>query len=386
MRKILILSLIALSLLMIQCGTSTSKKEKFPGRLLAENRVPAESFIKDINGNTSQIYRLENSNGMVVRLTNIGASIVQVIVPDKNGKFDDITLGFADIDTYVKNPMYSGCVVGRFGNRIAKGKFQLNGKTFQLGINNGENSLHGGPDGFHLRFWDGEEIENGVRFSYTSVDMEEGYPGELFAQVTYRLNDANEISIEYQAEAQDSTFVNLTNHSYWNLNGEANGDILSHKMMLNAEFITPVNEGLIPTGELMSVEGTPFDFRDFHSIGERIDDEHQQIIYGGGYDHNFVLSMEDSKTLKLAAIVYSEESGIELTIRTTEPGIQFYSGNFMNGKLKGKNGNDYNYRYAIVLETQHFPDSPNQVNFPSTLLIPGELYNSVSVYKFGIRE
>ena len=386
MNKLLILSFVTLSLMAVQCKTSTEKKTDYPGRDQAEERVLQTSFVKEIDGRTTQLYRLENSNGMVVRLTNIGASLVQVIVPDKNGEYEDVALGYPDVDAYLVNSMHNGCIVGRFGNRIAKGQFMLNGKKYQLFINNGENSLHGGLVGFDLKYWDGEEIENDIRFSYTSPDMEEGYPGELFSQVTYTLNDENEIRIDYLAETKDSTFLNLTNHTYWNLNGEANGEILEHEMMVNAEFITPVDESLIPTGELMNVEGTPFDFKEFHSVGERINDEHEQIIFGGGYDHNFVLAMEDRDELNLAAILYSPKSGVEMTISTSEPGIQIYTGNFMNGSITGKNGQVYDYRHAIALETQHFPDSPNQENFPSTLLIPGDQYKSVTVYKFGIKE
>ncbi len=385
MNKPITLGFLVLSMLLIQCNNLKEKKTNFPGRDQVEERVLSSSFIKEIEGKNSKLYRLENSNGMVVRLTNIGASVVQVIVPDKNGDFEDVALGYSDVDAYLANSMHNGCIIGRYGNRIAKGKFILNGKTYQLAINNGENTLHGGINGFHLGFWDAEEIENGVRFSYTSADMEEGFPGELFAQVTYTLNDENELNLEYFAETKDSTFLNLTNHTYWNLNGEANSEILSHEIMINAEYITPVDAGLIPTGDLMEVKGTPFDFRDFHSIGERINSEHPQIEYGGGYDHNFVLAQEDRNELNIAAILYSPESGIEMTVSTSEPGIQFYSGNFMDGSVSGKNGKVYNYRHALALETQHFPDSPNQLKFPSTLLIPGEKYTSVSSYKFGLQ-
>lgn len=383
MNKFKILGFLALSSLLIQCKPVGEQKSIFPGRDEAEMRVDSEDFSKDINGKTTRLYQLENKNGMVVRLTNIGASIVQVIVPDKEGHFDDVALGYKTIDEYLENSMYNGCIVGRYGNRIAKGKFELNDKTYQLSLNNNENTLHGGFNGFHLAYWDGQEIENGVKFSYTSKDMEEGYPGELTVDVTYSLNDENELSIIYKAQTSDSTFVNLTNHTYWNLNGEANSDILDHEILIKADYITPVDDGLIPDGSLMEVENTAFDFRNFHKIGERINDDNQQIKVGGGYDHNFVLSMKDRDEVYTAAVLKSEESGRMMEVRTSEPGIQFYSGNFMDGSLTGKNGKPYLYRHALALETQHFPDSPNHENFPSTLLIPGGLYSSTTVYKFG---
>lgn len=363
--------------------TGCDKQNKFPDREKAENRVSGASFNKKIDGDLHKLYRLENANGIVVSLTNTGASIVQVIVPDKNGNFEDIALGYKSPEEYLENSMYNGCVVGRYGNRIANGKFYLNGKEYQLSLNDGPNTLHGGIKGINLAFWEGTEIEKGVRFNYTSPDMDEGFPGELSMSVSYTLNDNNELKIEYRAETTDSTFINLTNHTYWNLDGEAMNDILDHEIMIPAEFITPVGENLIPDGSFMKVENTAFDFRQFHKIGERINEDHPQLIFGNGYDHNYVLSMEDSDELHPAAILKSEKSGRFIEVSTSEPGIQFYSGNFMDGSLKGKNNQVYKQRYALALETQHFPDSPNQPAFPSTLLTPGVTWHSVTLLKFG---
>lgn len=370
----------------MQCTPPSEKKSDFPGREEAEMKVSADSFVMNIDGKTTKLYKLENKNGMVVTFTNIGASIVQVIVPDRDGNFDDVALGYKTVEEYLANPMYNGCIVGRYGNRIGKGKFELNGKTYQLNLNDGENTLHGGPGGFHLAYWDGQKKDNSIVFHYVSSDMEEGYPGELSTTVTYTLTDDNEIKIEYLAESTDSTVVNLTNHTYWNLDGEAKGDILGHELKIPAEYITPVDNTLIPDGSFMEVENTPFDFREFHKIGERINADDQQVKFGLGYDHNFVLAREDSEELHTAAILKSEKTGRVMEVSTTEPGIQFYSGNFMNGSLSGKNGNSYSYRYALALETQHFPDSPNKENFPSTLLVPGEKYHSVTIYKFTTSE
>ena len=350
------------------------------------DRINTEDFEKEINGKSQQLFELRNDNGMIIRFTNIGAAIVQVIVPDKNGNFDDVALGYKSLEEYMANPMYHGCIVGRYGNRIGKGKFTLNDIQYQLSLNDKENSLHGGFKGFHLAYWPGEKSENSVKFNYTSKDMEEGYPGELKVEVVYILNNKNELKIKYNAETSDSTIVNLTNHTYWNLNGEANSDILDHYLMIPADYITPVDESLIPYGNLLSVENSPFDFRKLRRIGDSIDSDHEQIQFGGGYDHNFVLAMEDRDEPQLAAELISKSSGRKLTILTTEPGIQFYSGNFMNGTVTGKNGKKYEYRHALALETQHFPDSPNHENFPSTLLIPGDKYESLTVFKFDVEK
>jgi aldose 1-epimerase len=381
--KITYVSIISfIFILSLSCSNSSKNAENSDKSREALDRINAEDFEKEIDGKTYKLFELRNDNGMIVRFTNTGAAIVQLIVPDKNGNFDDIALGYKTLEEYLVNPMYHGCIVGRFGNRIAKGKFTLNGVEYQLALNNNGNSLHGGVNGFHTAYWNGEISENSIKFNYISEDMEEGYPGELKVEVIYSLNNQNELKIQYSAETNDSTIINLTNHTYWNLNGEANTDILDHQIMIPAEYITPVDEGLIPYGNFMSVENTPFDFRELRRIGDSIDSDHEQIRFGGGYDHNFVLAMEDSNDLHLAAKLVSELSGRKLSIFTTEPGIQFYSGNFMDGSFTGKNGKKYDYRHALALETQHFPDSPNQENFPSTLLVPGEKYESVTVFQF----
>jgi aldose 1-epimerase len=347
--------------------------------------VKKENFISTIRGKETKLFTLENENGIVLKLCNYGARIVQVIAPDGKGNFDDITLGWGSIEEYLSNGMFQGCIVGRYANRIARGRIELNGKIYQLSINNEPNTLHGGPNGIHSVVWDAEETEDGVLFSYTSPDLEEGYPGEVKFKVLYSLNNNNEISIKYKATTNDSTYINLTNHAYWNLLGEAKGSILNHELMINAKFITPVDETLIPTGDLMKVDGTPFDFKTFHTIGERINNENEQLKFGKGYDHNFVLNKTKlSKEPELAATVIEPQTGRKLEILTTEPALQFYSGNFMNGKIIGKNGHTYMPRYAFAVECQHYPDSPNHKNFPSTLLLPGKEYYQLTIYRFSV--
>ena len=370
--------LIALLSITVSCNcnkTANSKEE-------LSSLVKPENYITKIDGKETRLFTLENHNGIVLKLCNYGARIVQVIAPDAKGNYEDIVLGWKNIDDYINNGMFQGCIVGRYANRIAKGQFELNGKIYQLSINNDPNTLHGGPKGLHAVIWDAVETEEGVLFSYTSPDMEEGYPGEVQFKVLYSLNDNNEISIEYKAETNDSTYINLSNHTYWNLLGEANGSILDHELLINADYITPVDETLIPTGELMPVEGTAFDFKTLHSIGERIEANEEQLKFGKGYDHNFVLNKtNNTKEPELAVTVTEPVTGRKLEIFTTEPAIQFYSGNFMDGKLNGKNGKPYLFRYALALEPQHYPDSPNQPDFPSTLLVPGEEYYQLSIFK-----
>lgn len=368
------------------CINQGKSGKNYPGRDDALNRVNPDDFIAEIDGKETALYTLENSNGVILRLTNFGASMVQVIAPDKNGNFEDIILGYEDIEGYINDGMYLGCIVGRYANRIAKGKFYLNGKEYNLSVNNGLNSLHGGPGGIHSKVWNAEKIENGIKFTIVSPHMEEGYPGELLVTVKYTLDDKNEIKLDYEATTSDSTFINLTNHTYWNLNGEANTDILQHKLKINADYITSIDTSLIPTGEFMDVTGTPFDFREYKSIGARIENADPQILAAGGYDHNFVLDTEDRSQPEMAAALYSESSGRVLEIFTTEPGIQVYSGNFMDGSVTGKNGSAYEYRHAIALETQHFPDSPNQPGFPSTLLVPGKKYTQTTIFKIETEE
>jgi aldose 1-epimerase len=308
-----------------------------------------------------------------------GATLVSLEVPDREGNFADITLGCDSLEGYLSASPYFGSTVGRYANRISKGKFTLDGVEYTLAQNNGENHLHGGIQGFDKVIWEAEPVRMeeavGVKFVYLSKDGEEGYPGNLTSTVAYMLTDRDELRISYELETDKATPVNLTHHSYFNLAGQGNRDILDHELMIDADKYTPVDEGLIPTGEIRNVEGTPMDFTTPHTIGERID----QVE--GGYDHNFVLR-GDGGTLILAARVYEPESRRVMQIRTTEPGIQFYSGNFLDGSITGKAGKVYHKHYGFCLEPQHFPDSPNKPNFPSTILRPGDRYMSLTVFKF----
>jgi aldose 1-epimerase len=311
-------------------------------------------------------------------------------VPDRKGKLDDVVLGFDNLSGYLQagNP-YFGALIGRYGNRIAGGKFSLDGATYTLAVNNGPNSLHGGKKGFDKVVWTASSVAPsangavGLELSYQSKAGEEGYPGSLYVKVAYTLTPDNALKIDYTATTDKTTVLNLTNHSYFNLNGAGNGDVLDHVVQINADRITPVDATLIPTGELKSVAGTPFDFRVPTAIGARIDQDEQQIKYGGGYDHNFVLNgAAGTGTPFLAARVVAPKTGRVLEVLTTEPGVQFYTGNFLDGKLKGKKGKVYNKRYAFCLETQHFPDSPNHPEFPTTTLKPGETYKQKTIYRF----
>lgn len=335
-----------------------------------------------IAGKTVELFTLKNSKGMEAAITNYGGIVVSLKTPDKAGKMADIVLGFDSLEGYTKEHPYFGAIIGRYGNRIAKGRFRLNGVEYKLATNNGPNALHGGLKGFDKVVWDVVAAdERSVELRYVSKDGEEGYPGTLTATVKYTLTDANELRIDYTATTDKDTVVNLTNHSYFNLAGEGQGDILGHLVEIHADRFTPVDAGLIPTGELKPVAGTPFDFRQPHAIGERIQAKDEQIERGKGYDHNFVLNGEMGR-LRPAARVVEPKSGRVMEVLTTEPGIQFYTGNFLDGSVKGKGGKAYQFRYGFCLETQHFPDSPNQPTFPTTVLKPGETYKSTTVYKF----
>ena len=331
------------------------------------------------------LYTMTNSRGMEVRAMNYGGIIVSLRVPEKKGVLADVVLGFDTLDAYLNNKPYFGAIIGRYANRIANGKFTLNGAGYRLARNNGMNSLHGGLKGFDKVLWRGEQFENnqgiGVVFTYTSKNGEEGYPGNLKAKVTYTLTDQSELQIEYQATTDEATPVNLTNHSYFNLVSEGNGDILKHNLILNADRFTPVDSTLIPAGELRAVAGTPFDFTKPTAIGARIDTNNEQLAIAHGYDHNFVLSRKGSG-LELAGRVHEPQTGRALEVYTTEPGVQFYTGNFLDGTITGKHGHAYNKHAGLCLETQHFPDSPNHSNFPWTILKPEQTYNSRTVYKF----
>jgi aldose 1-epimerase len=344
-----------------------------------------ESFGTAPGGAPVFLYTLTNVNGMEAKVITFGGIIVSLKVPDRNGKLDDVVLGFDSVSGYVRNHSYFGSLIGRYGNRIGKGKFTLDGKEYTLATNNGPNHLHGGMVGFDQRVWEADETESvpgkSLVLKYVSKDGEEGYPGELSATVRYAITDSNELTIEYSAVTDKPTIVNLTQHSYFNLAGAGSGDILGHELSIDADRFTPVDTTLIPTGELRSVEGTPMDFRIPVAIGARINQKEDQMIAGGGYDHNWVLTRHGN-TLELAASLHDPTTGRVMNVLTTEPGLQFYSGNFLDGSAVGKGGKAYNYRNGLCLETQHFPDSPNKPQFPSTVLRPGENYRTTTVYRF----
>ncbi len=334
-----------------------------------------------------RFYTLTNANGMKVRVTNFGAIITSIVVPDRNGKLADVALGYKQVSDYTNavDKPYFGAIVGRYGNRIADGKFTLNDETYTLATNNSPNHLHGGVVGFDKVIWDAQanDKDNSVTLSYLAKDKEEGYPGNLKCSVTYRLTDDNAIAIDYLATTDKATPINLTQHTYFNLKGEGEGNILGHELMINAKRFTPVDETSIPTGKTPSVKGTPFDFTNAKPIGRDIGADHQQLKNGLGYDHNWILD-KAGKTgeMTLAARVLEPTTGRVLEVTTTEPGIQFYCGNFLDGRLTGKSGKSYVHRGGFCLETQHYPDSPNQPGFPSTILEPGNEYRTQTVFKF----
>jgi aldose 1-epimerase len=352
-------------------------------------RITMRYWGKTDGGQQVLLYTLVNAKGNTVEIANYGGIVTRLVLPDRNGKPEDIVLGLNTLQEYLKDSPYFGCIVGRYGNRIANGQFVLDQTKYELAKNNTPGGipchLHGGEVGFDKVVWNATPIiENnvvGLKLTYLSRDGEEGYPGNLAVEVHYWWTNENELKIEYHAATDMPTPVNLTHHSYFNLNGEGQGDILGHLLMIKAEKYTPVNSGLIPTGELAEVKGTPFDFSQPTTIGGRINAGHQQLKYGGGYDHNWVLKKTAGK-LEMAAAVYEPASGRAMEIWTTEPGLQFYSGNFLDGRLFGKSGKPYQFRHGFCLETQHFPDSPNQPNFPSAILRPGEKYQSTTIYKF----
>lgn len=344
------------------------------------------SFNTTIDGKPVKLYWLQN-NDLKMAMTNYGGRIVSLYVPDKNGKMIDVSIGRGSIKEYVESAeAYFGATIGRVGNRIDKGKFTLDGKEYSIPTNNNENALHGGYKGFQDVVWDAEQPnDHTLVLSYTSPDLEEGFPGNLNVKVTYSLTDDNAVKIEYEAVTDRPTVVNLTNHAYFNLNGEGSGTILNHSLQLFADKFTPVDAGLIPTGELKEVTGTPFDFTATHTIGERVETDNEQLKFGGGYDHNFVLNGKKENGMNHAAKVIGEKSGIVMDVYTEEPGIQFYSGNFMASENALKSGAKDDFRTAFCLETQHFPDAPNQPDFPSIRLDPGATYHTVSEYRFSTR-
>ena len=350
--------------------------------------IEVESFGNMPDGQAVRLYQLTNAKGLKAAIMTYGATVVSLEVPDRAGKLDDIVLGYDNLQDYLKNSPYFGAIVGRYGNRIGKGRFTLDGVEYNmLAINNGENHLHGGLKGFDKVVWDDESVWRpngvGVKLRYLSKDGEEGYPGNLQATVTYLLTNDNELRIEYLAATDKATPVNLTHHGYFNLTG-GERDILGHLLTLNANAFTPVDKGLIPTGELPAVKGTPMDFTKATAIGARIGKDYEQLKFGGGYDHNWVLKRKD-KGLSGAARVYEPTTGRIMEVSTTEPGIQFYSGNFLDGTITGKEGKVYKHRWGFCLETQHYPDSPNKPHFPSTILRPDEKYETTTVYRFSTK-
>jgi len=362
-----------------------SSPEPVPAPEPPRASVTRDTFGTMPDGTTIESFTLANGRGIEVRAISYGAIITSLQTPDRQGQPGDIVLGFDALDGYLKDPPYFGAIIGRYGNRIAKGRFTLDDEIYALAANNGENHLHGGVRGFDKVVWDAAPFENqrgvGVTFRHTSPDGDEGYPGTLAVEVTYTLTSQDELVVDYRATTDKATPVNLTQHSYFNLAGSKASDILGHELRLNAPQYTPVDAGLIPTGEIASVEGTPFDFRTQTAIGARIDTpKNEQIERGKGYDHNFVLAR--TGPLVEAARVVEPLTGRVLRISTTEPGIQFYSGNFLDGTLTGKGGRVYPHRAGFCLETQHYPDSPNHANFPSTVLRPGEEYKSQTVFAF----
>ena len=351
--------------------------------------LKADNFKATINGKEAGLYELKNGD-ITMAITNYGGRIVSLLAPDKNGKMGDVVLGFSSIDGYLNaHEVFYGTLVGRVGNRIARGKFTLDNKEYILPINNDPNHLHGGPGGFHNVVWDVKSVtSNSIVLTYLSKEGEMGYPGNLSVEVTYTLKNNNELEIKYLATTDKSTPVNLTNHAFFNLGGEASGTINDHLLTINADKYTAVDSTLIPLGENVSVEGTPFDFRTPKAIGTDLplQNENEQLRNGKGYDHNFVLNKSADDEMSLAATVVEPVSGRKMVVFTEEPGLQFYGGNFMDGSDTGKYGKTFDYREAIALETQHFPDSPNQPNFPSIILNPGEKYQTKSIYKFGIQQ
>ena len=351
--------------------------------------VTKDSFGKTAAGENIDIYTLRNANGVEARITNYGGIVVSLKVPDRNHRMDDVVLGFSDLDQYLtKNAPYLGALIGRYGNRLAKGRFKLNGVDYKLAVNNGENHLHGGIKGFDKVIWTGRSMRTkagpAVHLTYLSKDGEEGYPGNLRVTVVYTLTRDNGLKLDYSATTDKDTVINLTHHSYFNLLGEGMGEVLDHRVQINADRFVPTDAGSIPLGELRKVANTPFDFLTPRRIGDRINQDDEQLKFGNGYDHTWVINGRPG-TLRLAASAYEPSTARYLEVWTTEPGMQFYTGNFLDGTLTGKAGKAYERRHGFCFETQHYPDSPNQPSFPTTTLKKGAIYRSTTIYKFSVR-
>lgn len=390
--RLSLLSLLLAATLGGACGSSsseapasTSTPAPAPTRPFSMTRFPFGTLP---DGQAVEAFTFTNANGMKVTAITYGGIITSLEVPDKAGESGDVVLGYDALQGYLDKSPFLGTIVGRYGNRIAKGQFTIDGTTYALPINNGPNHLHGGPQGFDKKVWTAEPFERadavGVVFTHTSPDGDMGYPGTLQVKVTYTLTDDNTLRFDYEATTDKPTHVNLTQHTYFNLAGAGTGDILGHEIEIRADRYTPVDAGLIPTGELASVEGTPFDFRTATGIGARIDADHPQIKAGGGYDHNMVFTRTGGDLEQLIR-VYEPTTGRTMTVATTQPGVQFYTGNFLDGTITGKGGKVYPKRAGFCLETQHFPDTPNKPEFPTTLLKPGETYKESTAYTFGTR-
>ncbi|MDH7598348.1 MAG: aldose epimerase family protein [Sedimentisphaerales bacterium] len=366
-------------------------KESFKKEGKVGMDIKKSVFGKTPDGRQVDLYTLTNSKGIEARIMTFGGTVVSLKVPDRNGNLGDIVLGHDSLEPYLlpdhKGSPYFGCIIGRYGNRIGKARFTLDGKIYALATNDGPNHLHGGREGFDRKIWNARPIRGkdyvALELSYTSPDMEEGYPGNLKVKVTYTLTEQDELRIDYEATTDKPTICNLTNHNYYNLTC-GKGDILDHELMIVADYFTPVDEGLIPTGEFRPVEGTPMDFRTPKPIGRDINADYDQRRFGRGYDHNWVLRRQ-GQGLSLAARLYEPTSGRVMEIYTTEPGIQFYSGNFLDGSITGKGGTVYKHRWGLCLETQHYPDSPNKPDWPSTVLRPGQVYRTTTVHRFSTR-
>jgi aldose 1-epimerase len=357
----------------------------------AKSKMQKQAFGKIQDGQSVDLYTLTNKSGMTVAISNFGGTLVSLKVPGRDGKVGDVVLGYDNPADYENGKAYFGGTIGRYGNRIAHGKFTLDGVVYTLPLNDGPNTLHGGVRGFNKRVWTARDVSSSageaLELTYVSKDGEEGFPGTLTVKVVYTVPaDENAVKIDYTATTDKDTVLNLTNHSYFNLSGQGNGDILQHQLKLYASQFTPVDATLIPTGKLQDVHNTPFDFLQPTTIGARINQDDQQLKLGKGYDHNWVLDKKLPGTMSLAARAYDAQSGRVLEVSTTEPGVQFYTGNFLDGTVHGKDGKVYGYRSAFCLETQHFPDSPNQKNFPSAELKPGQTLHSTSIYKFTVEK
>ena len=376
MKKSTILIIVSAALILLgSCNSEVAK----------EYKMKQENF-GEIDGKEVVLITLQNTEGNEVKLSNYGATVVWISVPDRDGNRDNITFGYESLDGYLNGDPYFGSIVGRYANRIAKGKFTLDGTEYNLAINNGVNTLHGGPGGWHSVVWNYDVVSmddgsKGVKFTYESPDMEEGYPGNMNIEVLYTWGNNNELGIEYNCTTDKRTVLNITNHAYFNLSGAGNGTILGHELQIKAALFTPVDSELIPTGENIPVAGTPFDFTTPHTVGERINEDYDQLILGGGYDHNFVLDNID----EVDAVVYDPSTGRVMEMITDQPGVQFYCGNFLDGTQVGHGGKIYEYRGGLCLETQHFPDSPNQESFPSTVIEPGIPFVSKTTYRFSTR-